>query len=147
MKLFSIFLIAAVTLCTINSFGQDTAAAKTKKAKVHSYVCPMHPNMVMNKPGQCSICGAALGLSAKEQMKMEVMGKYTCPMHAAVVSNKPGKCSICQSTLALSGKEKMKQETMKSYSCSMHPDVVSNKPGKCSKCGMGLTATKSSHQH
>ena len=149
MKTFKIVLVAVLSLFSIVMFAQDSTkqtAKKVKHAKV-TYSCPMHPNMVMNKPGQCPICGAQMGLSAKEQMKMEAVHLYTCPMHPDVVSDNPGKCSKCQSALVLSAKEKMKNDAVKSYSCPMHPDVVSDKPGKCSKCGMDLTAVKDTHQH
>ena len=141
--------MAALTFFSVTVFAQDTASHKIKHAKSKKtvYSCPMHPNMVMNKPGQCPVCGAQMGLSLKEQAKMETMGRYTCPQHPDVVSNKPGKCAKCQSALGLSAKEKMKQETMKTFSCSMHPEVSSDKPGKCSKCGMDLTEVKASHKH
>lgn len=149
MKTIKIMLMAAITLFSVTLFAQDTTSHKMKKEKSKKavYSCPMHPNMVMNKPGQCPLCGARMGLSLKEQAKMETMGRYTCPQHADVVSDKPGKCPKCQSELGLSAKEKMKQETMKTYTCSMHPDVVSHQPGKCSKCGMDLTEVKTTHKH
>ena len=137
------------SLFAVTATAQDTAkhAAKKVKAAKQTYRCPMHPKMVMNKPGQCPICGAKMGLSSKEQMKMEVVGLYTCPMHPEVTSDKPGTCSKCQSTLTLSAKEKMNPGIVKKYSCSMHPEVTSDKPGKCTKCGMALTETKDKHQH
>ena len=149
MKTIKIMLMAAITLFSVTVFAQDSTSHKIKKEKSRKtvYSCPIHPNMVMNKPGQCPICGAQMGLSLKEQMKMETVGRYTCPQHPDIISDKPGKCAKCHSTLALSAKEKMKMETMKTYSCSMHPEVVSDKPGKCSKCGMDLTEVKTTHKH
>ncbi len=61
----------------------------------NTYTCPMHPDVVSDKPGKCPKCGMNLNLSKKEQMKMEVMKIYTCPMHSDVVSNTPGDCSKC----------------------------------------------------
>jgi len=66
---------------------------------MHTYSCPMHPDMKSDSPGTCSKCGMQLqlqsNLSPKEKMKMEVMKTYSCPMHPQVTSNKPGKCSEC----------------------------------------------------
>lgn len=149
MKPITILLMAAMALFSVTAAAQDSATHTSKHAKNKKavYSCPMHPNMVMNKPGQCAVCGRQTGLSLKEQAKMETMGRYTCPQHPAVTSDKPGQCTKCHSTLGLSGNEKMKQATMNTFSCSMHPDVASDTPGKCSKCGMALTEVKASHKH
>ena len=150
MKTFKIILLLASVTFSVVATAQDTAkqtTLKSHKTAKQVYRCPMHPDMVMNKPGQCPKCGAQMGLSGKEQMKMEVMGKYTCPTHPDIVSDKPGKCSKCKSDMVASTKEKMNQKVLNKYSCSMHPEVVSDKPGKCSKCGMYLTAVKEKHQH
>lgn len=65
------------------------------KADVVKYNCPMHPEIVSDKPGKCSKCGMNLTLSKKEQMKSDVVNGYTCPMHPEVSSDKPGKCPKC----------------------------------------------------
>ena len=139
MKSIKMLMMAALTILSVSVFAQDTSMHKMKMHKEKSmYSCPMHPDMVMDKPGKCSKCGMDLTKSKKEHMKMYAMKMYACPMHADVTSDKPGKCSKCGTALALSGKEKMKMEVMKIYTCPMHADVTSNKPGKCSKCGMAL---------
>ena len=51
----------------------------------------MHPDMVMTKPGQCSICGAKLGLSTKEQMKMKVFNSYKMLLSTFLLVNLPPK--------------------------------------------------------
>ena len=64
-----------------------------------TYICPMHPTVVSDKPGACPICGMDL-------VEKEVDGghghemhadreTYICPMHPTVVSDKPGSCPIC----------------------------------------------------
>ena len=145
MKTINMLMIAAFTILSVSVFAQDSTKHKIKKAK-QTYVCPMHPDMVMSKPGKCPKCGTALGLSTKEQMKMEMMNLYVCPVHPDVTSHNPGNCPKCKSKMTMSSKEQMKADVMKTYACSMHPDVVSDKPGKCSKCGMDLVEVKT-HKH
>ena len=146
MKTIKMLMMAALTIFSVSVFAQDTAKNKIKSTKQKiekvKYSCPMHPDMVSDKPGQCSKCGMDLTKSKKEQMKMQVMKTYACPMHADVTSDKPGKCSKCGSDMNLSLKEKMKMQVMNKYICPMHSDVTSDKPGKCSKCGMDLAKAK-----
>jgi hypothetical protein len=70
-----------------------------KKEVTKNYTCPIHADVLSDKPGQCPQCGKDLILSPKEKMKMEVMKKYSCPMHQDVTSDKPGKCPKCGMSL------------------------------------------------
>jgi uncharacterized paraquat-inducible protein A len=127
--------------CVAQKSKNNQLPGKTQGAQ-NTYTCPMHPDVVSDKPGKCPRCGKNLSLSRKEQMKMEVMNIYTCPMHPDMVSDKPGKCPKCGKNLSLSRKEQMKMEVMNIYTCPMHPDVQSDKPGKCPQCGMTLKEKK-----
>lgn len=96
MKLIKMLMVATLTILSVSVFAQDSTkhAMKTPKDSI-TYTCPMHPDVMSNKPGKCPKCGMTLTASKKEQMKMEVMKIYTCPMHPDVTSDKPGKCSKC----------------------------------------------------
>jgi hypothetical protein len=72
---------------------------KMKREVTKNYTCPIHADVISEKPGKCSKCGTDMILSPKEKMKMEVVKKYTCSMHPDVTSDKPGKCPKCNMDL------------------------------------------------
>ena len=59
------------------------------------YTCPMHPEVVSDKPGDCPKCGMALELMAPAASKTI----YTCPMHPEIERDHPGDCPICGMSL------------------------------------------------
>jgi len=63
--------------------------------KIIVFTCPVHPEVISDKPGKCSIC--EMNLVEKEMTKSE-LGKlvYICPMHPEIRSEKPGRCPICE---------------------------------------------------
>lgn len=69
---------------------RDDSAAKT-------WVCPMHPEVVKDRPGDCPICG--MKLVPKEEPKPApapgAHETWTCPMHPEVVKDHAEKCPIC----------------------------------------------------
>ncbi len=140
MKKLLIICIALLTATV--SFAQK--AKNNPAAKAHSnipatYTCPMHPEVQMDKDGNCPKCGMSLTASKKEQLKQKVTKTYRCPMHSEVVSDSAGTCSKCGMHLQASKKEQMKMKLVSGYSCPMHPGEKSKTPGKCSQCGMDLT--------
>ena len=68
---------------------EDHGSAATVPAG--KYTCPMHPEVVSDKPGDCPKCGMAL-----EPMALALPRTiYTCPMHPEVEQDHPGDCPIC----------------------------------------------------
>jgi putative DNA topoisomerase len=86
----TLFIVAIVFLFGSAGVFAQTSRAKTDTTKHQVYTCPMHPEVVSDKPGKCPKCGMTLVLSKKTQAKI-----YTCPMHPEVVSDKPGRCPKC----------------------------------------------------
>jgi hypothetical protein len=74
------------------SFAQTSKpkipAGKSDSAASYIYTCPMHPEIITDKPGKCPKCGMTL-------VKKKVDKIYTCTMHPDVISDKPGNCPKC----------------------------------------------------
>ncbi len=72
------------------------------------YVCPMHPTIASDHPGDCPICGMKLVLAKEAAPGGDAASKpavaralYVCPMHPTVTSPEPGDCPICGMKLVL----------------------------------------------
>jgi Cu(I)/Ag(I) efflux system membrane fusion protein/cobalt-zinc-cadmium efflux system membrane fusion protein len=70
--------------------GHKTHQAEQKQI----YTCPMHPQIIQDKPGDCPICGMKLVPIKKEEKKKEKKIMYRSSMNPSEVSDKPGKDSM-----------------------------------------------------
>lgn len=92
----NVILITAIIFASIsNSFAQVKidSTQKQKNIEAKKYNCPMHPEVVKDKPGKCPKCGMKL---VEKKIDMQ---KYTCTMHPEVVKDKTGKCPKCSMKL------------------------------------------------
>jgi Cu+-exporting ATPase len=73
--------------------GGAAGAAPARPPAGATYTCPMHPEVVSDRPGSCPKCGMALEpvSGAAPTTKVE----YACPMHPQIVRDQPGSCPIC----------------------------------------------------
>ena len=91
-----IFIVLTTVFCTIqNSFSQHTSEKQDTTLTLDStkitYTCPMHSEIISDKPGTCPKCGMELvklekGKKQSESMQHQ-MGMMMCPMHGMVDMN------------------------------------------------------------
>ncbi|NOZ75049.1 MAG: heavy metal translocating P-type ATPase [FCB group bacterium] len=70
----------------------DHSGPSSEPATGEEYVCPMHPDVVSDKPGSCPKCGMAL---EPKTPIVKTQVEYTCPMHPEIIQSGPGSCPIC----------------------------------------------------
>lgn len=98
-------LVAFAAVIAATSVLATGCRAESPSASQPMYHCPMHPDVVSDKPGDCPICQMRLvpiptsrtGETAAAQATAPPA--YHCPMHPEVVSDKPGDCPICEMRL------------------------------------------------
>ncbi|MBS1650629.1 MAG: hypothetical protein JSU07_01340 [Bacteroidetes bacterium] len=79
MKKTILILTVAITGFVITSCGNKTSEEKkenvaaTTTSEAKTYTCPMHPEVISDKPGTCPKCG--MDLVEKENTEMDMNGK------------------------------------------------------------------------
>jgi len=118
------------------SSQKETAIEHAKKHLDPTYVCPMHPQIVRDKPGSCPICGMDLVLreaaevkqseTAVEHAQKHLDPKYTCPMHPQIVRDEAGSCPICGMDLVPRALEQTSGSMGESVEVTISPTVEHN---------------------
>jgi len=88
------------------------------------YTCPMHPEIIQDKPGNCPKCGMSLVpvLSKPDQSSFH---------------HKPGEHIHTMEDSHRTYNEKLHEElihgtgSFMKYTCPMHPQIIQDDPGKC----------------
>ena len=106
MKILTIIIISfaaiLLTACSEDSSNMDMSAmdktGENETAVEHAvkhldakYVCPMHPQIIRDKPGNCPICGMGLIKKEAEEKKEKKILYWVAPMDANFRRDEPGK--------------------------------------------------------
>jgi Cu(I)/Ag(I) efflux system membrane fusion protein len=145
--------VAAGTLGTslLSRSGGEMHDHAKAAAKDH-YLCPMHPTIVQDHPGDCPICGMKLVKAAAattdgpgKPAAADAKPRYQCPMHPAIVQDHPGDCPICGMKLVAMAAAAPEPSSPAGsatgqalYQCPMHPTVQKDHASDCPICGMKL---------
>jgi hypothetical protein len=77
----AIFFTAAFVISSTLIFAQDSKSKKADTAMMHKvYTCPMHPEVISDKPGKCPKCGMTL-VEKKGAMRAMDSSMHKMPMH------------------------------------------------------------------
>lgn len=87
----------AHSCCHVHGQQSAVVVAPAVAANAAKWTCPMHPEVVSDKPGNCPKCG--MSLEPMIESLAPQAAEWTCPMHPEVVSDKPGNCPKCGMTL------------------------------------------------
>ncbi len=103
------------------------------------YTCPMHPEIVQDKPGNCPKCGMNLvPVDAKEKEHSHSQHQHTESKKEAIASHEGHVAPVV---------EMRTSQGFQKYTCPMHPQVVQDGPGKCPLCGMTLVPLAKPGKH
>ena len=140
--------VNALLRAPVGKFGPADAAAPIKKVETAAafpttkledatrfltslaegatyYMCPMHAEVVSDKPGECALCGGM-------KLVKEVWKPTTTP--SAPAASSPA--------TVVSPTEASSEQWTEGYACIMHPDELSETPGVCRTCNCGMPMTK-----
>ena len=101
------------------------------------YTCPMHPEVIKDKPGNCPKCGMNLIPLKETGTKIEADTIFPTIDHSKM-KMPADKAGFSGGDHAVAVPKQVKQQ----YTCSMHPQVIKDEPGKCPYCGMVLIPLK-----
>ena len=134
------WLVASSVAAPPTSAGQapvNRPTSRATRAEINlppmSWTCPMHPDIVDDKAGNCPVCKMAL-----VAVRLEL--DWSCPVHTSVIETKAGHCPICRRNL-------VQITASVSWICAGHPEVTANSPGPCSLDGRPMVVARARRPH
>jgi membrane fusion protein, copper/silver efflux system len=112
-----VIALAGAAAVIVSGCRENTGPGIHAKEK-QLYTCPMHPQIIRDKPGECPICGMNLVPVPKEQAPTPAPGATATPQPGATPAPQPG---------ATAGKPPRK---IKFYRSPMNPNQTSPGPKK-----------------
>ncbi len=113
--------------------------------KSNIYTCPMHPEIVQDKHGNCPKCGMNLvpvkgeaDKSASHQQDVDSKPPTAHTGHNMPADSKEGN--------TINADLSKVSQSFQRYTCPMHPQIVQDAPGKCPLCGMTLVPLNKSKE-
>ena len=73
MAIAILFSVVTVFAAHSTTLAPDTAKAKKVKPAKVQYTCPMHPEVISEKPGKCPKCGMTLEKKDTAKKKTDMM--------------------------------------------------------------------------
>jgi RND family efflux transporter MFP subunit len=98
MKKRKIFILIIIILLAFGGYLSYTYLFHSHTGHIEEkkqlYTCPMHPQIIRDKPGECPICGMKLVPVNYESRQKEKKIMYKSTMNPNEISDKPGKDSM-----------------------------------------------------
>jgi Cu(I)/Ag(I) efflux system membrane fusion protein/cobalt-zinc-cadmium efflux system membrane fusion protein len=143
----SILLVALSGAFVLSGCGGDDETEATAESQTQLWTCSMHPEVIMEEPGDCPKCGMKL-VPVKQTQEEAVAQEneaqlWTCGMHPEVIMDEPGRCPKCGMELvpvkstSSSQKKPEGERKILYWQAPMDPTEIYDHPGK-SKMGMDL---------
>ncbi len=109
------------------------------------YTCPMHPEILQDKPGNCPECGMKLIPFNDKQNEEHLPYHHSEPEKEEYSSHVPNTAVVVKMSVPPPGEDAV--QTFQRYTSPMHPQIVQDEPGKCPLCGMTLVPLKKTGAH